>query len=220
MTEEEASHQRKERTERTEELARKDQRIEELEGLLTSALLRMEEGEPEEEQAPSSESFTRHGKKREASRKTKGGQAGHIGHTLERAETPDQVVIHRPKHCEACQCALGAAVGQITERRHIHERPVLRLEGTEQHVESLTCPRCQHHTVGIFSNDVSARPSMDPECKLWLSLCRRIDGCRWSAWARSSVICARVRSLKGRWRTGYRKPPARWCRRCRPSRAC
>jgi len=118
MTEEEASHQRKEHAERTEELARKDQRIEELEGLLTGALPQMEEGErrlakesQKRSKPPSSESFTRHGKKHEASRKAKGGQAGHIGHTLERAEIPDQVVIHRPKHCEACQCALGAAVG-------------------------------------------------------------------------------------------------------------
>jgi len=43
MTEEEVSHLRKENTELKEALARKDQRIEELEGLLMSALLRIEE---------------------------------------------------------------------------------------------------------------------------------------------------------------------------------
>lgn len=43
MTEEEASQQRKENAERKEELAWKDRRIEELEGLLMSALLRIEE---------------------------------------------------------------------------------------------------------------------------------------------------------------------------------
>ncbi len=41
--EEEASHQRKEHADRKEELARKDRRIEEREGLLMSALLRIEE---------------------------------------------------------------------------------------------------------------------------------------------------------------------------------
>jgi len=43
MTEEEVSHLRKENTELKEALARKEQRIEELEGLLMSALLRIEE---------------------------------------------------------------------------------------------------------------------------------------------------------------------------------
>ncbi|HEY1350058.1 MAG TPA: hypothetical protein VGF67_10570 [Ktedonobacteraceae bacterium] len=43
MREEEASQLRKENAERKEELARKDQHIQELEGRLVSALLRMEE---------------------------------------------------------------------------------------------------------------------------------------------------------------------------------
>jgi cell division septum initiation protein DivIVA len=43
MKEEEASQLRKENAELKEELARKEQRIEELEGLLVSALLRIEE---------------------------------------------------------------------------------------------------------------------------------------------------------------------------------
>jgi transposase len=114
MTEEEARHLRKENAELKEELAWKGQRIEELEGLLTSALLRIDELERRlakdshnSSKPPSSDGFKHKRKKREASSKAKGGQAGHVGHTLEMVETPDQVMIHRPNHCEACQCELG-----------------------------------------------------------------------------------------------------------------
>jgi transposase len=169
MTEEEASHLRKENAELKEELARKDQCIEELEGLLTSALLRIEELERRlakeshnSSKPPSSDDFKRKGKKREASRKAKGGQAGHVGHTLEMVETPDQVVIHRPNQCEACQCELGGGEGQIKERRQIHELPVLRLVVTEDQVEILTCLRCQHQTAGTFPNDVPAPAQYGP----------------------------------------------------------
>src|SRR5260370_32612759 len=146
MTEEEAKHLRQENAELKEELVRKDRRIEELEGLLMSALLRIEEVERRlakdshnSSKPPSSDGFKRKGKKRPVSTKAKGGQAGHVGHTLEMVQTPDQVVIHRPSHCEACQCELGTVAGQITERRQIHDLPVLRLVVTEHQVEVLTC---------------------------------------------------------------------------------
>ncbi|HEY1348277.1 MAG TPA: DUF6444 domain-containing protein [Ktedonobacteraceae bacterium] len=172
MTEEEASQRRKENTERKEALARKDQRIEELEGLLRSALLRIEERErrlakesQNSSKPPSSDGFKRKGKKREASSKPKGGQPGHAGHTLEWVETPDQVVIHRPSHCEARQCELGAVSGQAKERRQSHDLPVLRLAVTEHQVEELICPRCQHRMVGTFPHAVQAPAQYGPSVR-------------------------------------------------------
>jgi transposase len=162
MTVEEANHLRKENAELKDALVRKDQRIEELEGLLMSALLRIEERERRlakdshnSSKSPSSDGFKLKGKKREASSKPKGGQAGYAGHTLEIVQTPDQVVDHRPSHCEACQRELGT-VGQIKERRQVHELPILRLMVTEHQVEVLTCPMCQHQTVGRFPRGVQA----------------------------------------------------------------
>lgn len=118
MTEEEASHLRKENAELKEALARKDQRIEELEGLLMSALLRIEELERRlakdshnSSKPPSSDGFKRTGKKRAASSKPKGEQAGHAGHTLEMVQTPDQVVTHRPSHCETWKSRAGNGGG-------------------------------------------------------------------------------------------------------------
>jgi transposase len=163
MTEEEARQLRKENTELKEEATQKDRRIEDLEGRLMSALLRIEELERRlakdshnSSKPPSSDGFKHKGKKRQASSKAKGGQAGHAGHTLQRVETPDRVVIHRPSHCEACHSALGAVVGQVKERRQIHDLPVMRLVVTEHQVEVLTCPGCQHQNVGNFPSGVQA----------------------------------------------------------------
>lgn len=163
MTEEEASQLRKENAELKEALARKEQRIEELEGLLVSALLRIEELERRlakdshnSSKPPSSDGFKRKGKKRPSSRKPTGGQAGHRGQTLERVETPDQVIVHRPQQCEACQCDLETVEGRVKERRQVHDLPVLRLVVTEHQVKALSCPRCQHQTVGTFPAGVQA----------------------------------------------------------------
>jgi hypothetical protein len=97
-----------------EEAAQKDRRIEELEGLLMSALLRIEELERRlakdshnSSKPPSSDGFKRKGKKRPGSSKAKGGQAGHAGHTLEMVE----MVIHRPSHCEAWKSRTGNSGG-------------------------------------------------------------------------------------------------------------
>src|SRR5258708_4871613 len=169
MTEEEIRHLRKENIELKEEAIQKDRRIEDLEGRLMSALLRIEELERRlakdshnSSKPPSSDGFKRNEKKRQASNRATGGQAGHAGHTLQRVETPDRVVIHRPSHCEACHSALGAVVGQVKERRQIHDLPVMRLVVTEHRVEVLTCPRCQHQNVGSFPSGVQAPAQYGP----------------------------------------------------------
>ena len=172
MTEEEASQLRKENTELKEELARKDQRIEELEGLLVSALLRIEELERRlakdshnSSKPPSSDGFKRKGKKRPSSNKATGGQKGHRGQTLEQVEKPDQVIVHWPSQCEVCQCNLATVEGQIKERRQIQDLPVLRLIVTEHRVEVRTCPQCQHQTVGRFPRGVQAPAQYGPEVR-------------------------------------------------------
>ena len=227
MTEEEANQLRKENAELKEELARKDQRIAELEGLLMSALLRIEELERRlakdshnSSKPPSSDGFKRKGKKRETGSKPKGGQAGHPGHTLELVRTPNHVVIHRPSHCEECQCKLGAVAGQIKERRQIHDLPVLRLVVTEHQVEVLTCPRFSIKPSAVFQTECLLLPNMGQECGRSRSICRSINCCRWSALARSFWTCSRVCSQKEPWRTGYRKRLARWNQACSFSSGC
>jgi predicted RNase H-like nuclease (RuvC/YqgF family) len=80
MTEEEARQLKQEKASLKEEAAQKDRRIEELEGLLMSALLRIEELERRlaknshySSKPPSSDGFLRKGKPRKKSGKASGG---------------------------------------------------------------------------------------------------------------------------------------------------
>ena len=100
MKEEEESQLRKENAELKEEVARKTQRIEELEGLLMSALLRIEELERRlakdshnSHKPPSSDGFKRHRKPLAVSSKLNGGQVGPPGHALQQVENPNEVII-------------------------------------------------------------------------------------------------------------------------------
>src|SRR5437588_1082378 len=106
MTEEEAIQLRTENAALRAELARKDQRIEELEGLLMSALLRIDELERRltkdshnSSKPPSSDGLKHKLKPRPKKSKPSGGQPGHQGHALQQVESPDKVLTHREKRC-------------------------------------------------------------------------------------------------------------------------
>jgi transposase len=169
MTEEEENQLRQENAALKEAVAQKDRRIEELEGLLMSALLRIEELERRlakdshnSSKPTSSDGLRRKGHPRQTSGKPSGGQAGHQGHALKPVATPDQVIIHRPTHCERCHAELSDRAGQVKERRQIHELPVLRLVVTEHQVETVACPACGHWTAGAFPVGVEAPAQYGP----------------------------------------------------------
>jgi hypothetical protein len=48
-----------------------------------------------------------------------GGQPGHPGHRVSLATTPDEIVLHRPARCGACQRALLDAAHRWIERRQV-----------------------------------------------------------------------------------------------------
>ena len=135
MTEEEAREREKAYAELKEQAAQKDQRIQELEGLLMGALLRIEELERRlakdshnSSKPPSSDGLGRKpGKPRKKCGKPSGGQSGHQGHALLQVATPDRVVLHRPMRCQACQGDLLQEPGRIKERHQVHDLPDLRL---------------------------------------------------------------------------------------------
>src|SRR5258708_17951708 len=119
MTEEEARELKKAYAELKEQAEQKDHRIEELEALLMRAVLRIEELERRlgkdshnSSKPPSSDGLGRKpGKQRKKSEKRSGGQKGHPGNSLLQVLTPDEIVSHRPTHCEACQFDLQQEVG-------------------------------------------------------------------------------------------------------------
>lgn len=170
MTEEEATQLKKAYADLKEQVVQKDQRIEELEGLLIGALLRIEELERRQakdshnsSKPPSSDGLGRKvGKQRKKSGKQSGGQRGHQGHTLMQVQTPDSVVLHRPRQCEACQCDLQQEPGTVRERRQVHDVPDLRLQVQEHRLEEICCPACQHLTRGTFPISVEAPVQYGP----------------------------------------------------------
>jgi transposase len=170
MTEEEVRQLIKEYAELKEEAARKDQRIEDLEGMLMSALLRIEELERRlakdshtSSKPPSSDGLGRKRRTyRQKSGKPSGGQEGHSGHTLLPTLSPDIMVVHRPTHCEHCQDNLQQEAGRVKERRQLHDLPELRLQVTEHQIEEICCPICQHWTPGSFPPGVDAPTQYGP----------------------------------------------------------
>jgi len=93
---------------------------------------------------------------RKPSEKPSGGQAEHPGHHLSLVETPDEIIRHRPSHCQHCQHPLAGVEGEVTERRQVQGLPVIRLLVQEHRVEAIRCPQCQLVSRGTFPQEVSA----------------------------------------------------------------
>jgi len=106
---------------------------------------------------PSSDRFVRPVKSlRQKSGKSPGGQKGHRGHHLRRAETPDEVLVHPVERCEQCQHDLRVQPAALPERRQVIDLPIKRLWVTEHRVEEKQCPVCLHLTRAPFPAAVSA----------------------------------------------------------------
>ena len=172
MTEEEIQQLKKEHAELKAVCAQQEQRIEELEGLLMRALFRIEELERRlskdshnSHKPPSSDGLKHKVKPRSKKQRSSGGQPGHQGYALQPVERPDEVVMHRPKQCEACHQALDEIAGQVRERRQIHELPELRLRVIEHQVEAIGCPACQHVTMAPFPVGVEAPAQYGPRMR-------------------------------------------------------
>jgi transposase len=218
MTEEEIHQLRKENADLKEALAQKNQRIEEVEGLLMGALLRIEELERRagknshnSSKPPSSDGLKHTLKPRPKKDKSSGGQAGHHGHALQQVERPDEVVIHRPECCEACHHELGAVAGQICERRQIYELPQMRLRVIEHQVQAIGCPVCQHVSAAHFPRGVNAPTQYGPQMQalaVYLSqfqllpmerlqeLCSDLFGCQLSEGPLANWLAQAARTLE------------------------
>lgn len=170
MTEEESQQLRKENAELKEALIQKEQRIQELEGLLMGALLRVEELErrlAKDSHNSSLPPSRDHGKRkpigqRPKSQRPSGGQNGHPGHALMPVETPDEIITHHPVCCPRCQQDVRAVAGAVVERRQVHDLPDLRLRVQEHQLEVVCCPNCQHFTRGTFPVGVNAPVQYGP----------------------------------------------------------
>ena len=104
-------------------------------------------------------------RQRQRSEKPTGGQPGHAGRTLMQVASPDEVVRHRPQVCAHCQQSLEGIVGQLKERRQVHDLPEVRLVVREHQVEEVRCPACQQVSRGSFPAGVEAPVQYGPQIR-------------------------------------------------------
>src|SRR4029077_2940284 len=94
---------------------------------------------------------------RQPSGKKTGGQKGHPGETLRRAETPDATIDHYPENCPTCGAALSAAMATDHVARQVFDLPEPRpLIITEHRAHRCRCAACGMQTRAAFPEGVAA----------------------------------------------------------------
>ena len=118
----------------TSEVERLRLRIKELEGQASK-------NSKNSSKPPSSDGLKKTTSLRVASGKKPGGQAGHVGRTLEQTDTPDLVIRHAlPERCDACQATLSNSDAQVHRRGQVFDIPAARFEVVEHQTLRLRCP--------------------------------------------------------------------------------
>ena len=117
-------------------IRRLESRVEELEAIVLKQEIRIKELEDQlaknsrnSSKPPSTDGFHKPAPKsmREKSQRHSGGQPGHLGQTLQMAEVPDHIVIHRVGYCERCGCSLANIPVNGIEKRQVHDLPPVQL---------------------------------------------------------------------------------------------
>src|SRR5579859_4623193 len=161
-----------------EQVAQRDERIQQQETLLCQQSLQMQQMQEQiaaltrqvkdlqdrlakdshnSSLPPSSDRFVRQPKSlRTKSEKKTGGQEGHPGTTLRLCEVPDEVIEHQVSICASCQQDLREVEACVTLRRQVVDIPSPRLLVQEHRAEQKQCPRCQHLTLASFPPTVTA----------------------------------------------------------------
>lgn len=86
-----------------------------------------------------------------------GGQPGHRGQTLERAQKPDHIQIHKLSVCPQCGGGgLDREAVQDYESRQVFDLPPQPLEVTEHRAEIKDCPHCGDTVRAEFPTGVNA----------------------------------------------------------------
>jgi transposase len=106
-------------------------------------------------QPPSTDGFGKQTKSlRKKSERKVGGQEGHEGHNLGWQETADIVIKHEVVECQVCGYDLSEVVGEVVEKRQVHDLPVIKVQVTEHQIEKKCCPQCDLVRVSKFPKTV------------------------------------------------------------------
>ena len=141
----------------TAEVAALTAKVAELEGRL--ALNSRNSSKP-----PSSEGYGKPKPKslRRPGKNPRGGQRGHEGHTLQKAESPDPIVLHVPP--ATCECGLPLLEATVGEARQVFDLPSTHYEVTEHRVLEARCACGKWHR-DEFPEGVNAPVQYGPRLK-------------------------------------------------------
>ena len=124
-------------------------------------------------QPPASDGFKKKPRSlRTRSGKQSGGQPGHSGQTLTCSDQPDQVVRHRPSHCQGCGTPLADLPAHSQQRRQVVDLPPLRLLYIEHQVENVLCASCGQCNSAPFPPEASDVIQYGPGVKALVVLLR------------------------------------------------
>ena len=98
---------------------------------------------------------------RKQSGKKRGGQKGHKGHTLKKAEKPDHVIPLSVTSCSCCADLANVPVSSY-DRRQVFELPEPKLEVFEYQSEIKICPKCGQTAKAPFPEGVNAPVQYGP----------------------------------------------------------
>ncbi len=99
---------------------------------------------------------------RQSSGRKPGGQPGHVGHALRLVDDPDEVKVHTPSHCKACEQDLEDAPTTHTERRQVVDVPPVKARVVEYQAETKRCLACGAETTAPFPVGVEAPAQYGP----------------------------------------------------------
>lgn len=149
-----------------DQLAQRDELIEQLLQRVQELEKRLSKDSHNSSLPPSSDRFARQKKSRslrQRSGKQTGGQQGHPGATLELSATADAVIVlPEVRQCQHCQQNLEAVAPSSLERRQVVDVPEPRLFITEYRGEGKQCPVCQKSTSASFPAEVNAPVQYGP----------------------------------------------------------
>lgn len=143
-----------------------EQRVEDLQTQVHQLQDQLAKNSRNSSKPPSTDGFRKPAPKslRANSQRPSGGQPGHTGQTLTRAEKPDHTQRRRVDRCEHCGRSLTDCPPEGLEKRQVHDLPPLRLIVTEHQAETKRCP-CGHINKAAFPEGINAPVQYGPGVK-------------------------------------------------------